>query len=71
MYELLPSSLEQGLTVDEYYKFVLLLGLRPTNVPVVFRTRQGEAVRVPDPSLHSPAQRRETIENIIKIIECP
>lgn len=52
------------MTVEGYWAEIRNLGLTPTRVPTVFRTRDGETQRVPDPTLQTPAQRAETIDRI-------
>jgi hypothetical protein len=52
------------MTPEQYWAEIHDMGLTPTKVPTVFRTRDGETQRVPDPTPQTAAQRSETIERI-------
>lgn len=52
-----------GITVEQYYGVVHNLGLRPTNVPTVYRSSSsGKFFNVPAPYEMTPEQRAETLE---------
>lgn len=56
------------VTVDEYFAQIHILGLTPTKVASIYRTRDGEMQRVPDPTNQTAEQRIETMARIKFII---
>jgi hypothetical protein len=52
------------MTLKEFWAEIHGIGLTQTRVEAVFRTREGETQRVPDPTSMSGPQRAETIERI-------
>jgi hypothetical protein len=54
----------KGLTNEEYYAAVKRLGLRPSNVPHIYVTSDGDVHPVPDGTKHTPEQKAEIVEKL-------
>ncbi len=52
------------MTEEEYYSVVAKLGLRPTQVPTVYVTGQGDLYNVPIAARYTAEQRAEIIERL-------
>lgn len=52
------------MTIDEYWAAIKALGLTPTNVPTVFRGRDGTPYHVRSPDDMTPEARAELIKEM-------
>jgi hypothetical protein len=56
------------MTEEEYYAQVSKLGLRPSKIPTVYQTADGDPYNVPMPGRYTPEQRAEFIERLKTIM---
>ena len=57
-----------GMTIEQYTRSVLRLGLRPTRVPLVYMSAQGNTFHVPEPGKLNPDQRTRMISRLAIMI---